>query len=108
MGSVALPCVLLYRGPSAAIPLAIFVPLDFFIAVVGLTAYRVLMVWVYDRTGESMLVAMLMHASYTACALILTPLALAGVAFLAVTSSQGPAILWVFVAAVVLANGGHL
>ena len=41
------------------------------------------MVWVYDRTGESMLVAMLMHASYTASTLILIPLALAGVAFLA-------------------------
>jgi uncharacterized protein len=97
-----------YLGrPSAAIPLAIFVPLDFFIAVVGLTAYRVLMVWVYDRTGESMLVAMLMHASYTACALILTPLALAGVAFLAVTFA-GAAVLWVFVAAVAMVNGGHL
>ena len=97
-----------YLGrPSAAIPLAIFVPLDLFISVVGLTAYRVLMVWVYERTGESMLVAMLMHASYTACALILTPLALAGVAFLAVTSA-GAAVLWVFVAAVAVSNGGHL
>jgi hypothetical protein len=97
-----------YLGrPSAAIPLAIFVPLDLFISVVGLTAFRVLMVWVYDRTGESMLVAMLMHASYTACALILTPLALAGVAFLAVTFA-GAAVLWVFVAAVAVANGGHL
>ena len=98
----------LYLGrPSAAIPLAIFVPLDFIISVVGLTAFRVLMVWVYDRTGESMLVAMLMHASYTACALILTPLALAGVAFLAVTFA-GAAVLWVFVAAVAMVNGGHL
>jgi hypothetical protein len=97
-----------YLGrPSAAIPLAIFVPLDFFISVVGLTAFRVLMVWVYERTGESMLLAMLMHASYTACALILTPLALAGVAFLAVTFA-GAAVLWVFVAAVALANHGHL
>jgi len=97
-----------YLGrPSAAIPLAIFVPLDLFISVVGLTAYRVLMVWVYERTGESMLVAMLMHASYTACALILTPLALAGVAFLAVTFA-GAAVLWVFVAAVAVVNGGHL
>jgi uncharacterized protein len=96
-----------YLGrPSAAIPLAIFVPLDFFISVVGLTAFRVLMVWVYDRSGESMLVAMLMHASYTACALILTPLALAGVAFLAVTFAGG-AVLWVVVAAVAVANGGH-
>jgi uncharacterized protein len=97
-----------YLGrPSAAIPLAIFVPLDFFISVVGLLAHRVLMVWVYDRSGESMLVAMPMHASYTACALILTPLALAGVAFLAVTFA-GAAGLWVFVAAVAVSNGGHL
>jgi hypothetical protein len=97
-----------YLGrPSAAIPLAIFVTLDLFISVVGLTAYRVLMVWVYDRTCESMLVAILMHASYTACALILTPLGLAGVAFLAVTFA-GATVLWVFVGAVALANGGHL
>ena len=37
-----------------------------------LPAYRVLMVWVYDRTG-SLLVAMLMHASLTASTLILQP-----------------------------------
>ena len=65
------------------------------------------MVWVYDRSGESMLVVMLMHASYTACALILTPLALAGVAFLAVIFA-GAAVLWVFVAAVAVSNSGHL
>jgi hypothetical protein len=35
-----------------------------------------LAVWVYDRTGESMLVAMLMHASLSAGALILEPLGL--------------------------------
>jgi hypothetical protein len=98
-----------YLGrPSAAIPLAIFVPLDLFISVAGLTAFRVLMVWVYDRTGESMLVAgVLMHASYTAFTFILTPLALAGVAFLAVTFA-GAAVLWGFVGAVAAANGGHL
>src|SRR5215207_583779 len=98
-----------YLGrPSAAIPLAIFVPLDLFISVVGLTAFRVLMVWVYDRSGESMLVAgVLMHASYTAFTLILTPLALAGVAFLAVTFA-GAAAVWVVVAAVALTQGGHL
>ena len=65
------------------------------------------MVLVYDRSGESMLVVMLMHASYTACALILTPLALAGVAFLAATFA-GTAVLSVFVAAVAVSNGGHL
>ena len=46
-----------------------------------LPAYRVLMVWVYDRT-ESLLVAMLMHASLTAGMLILQPLAMAGVVLL--------------------------
>jgi uncharacterized protein len=38
------------------------------------------MVWVYDRTG-SLLVAMLMHASLTACTLILSTSA-TGLAFL--------------------------
>ncbi len=43
----------------------------------GLPAYRVLMVWVYDRTG-SLIVAMLMHASLTAATLTLEPLAITG------------------------------
>ena len=38
----------------------------------ALPAYRVLMVWVYDRTA-SLLVAMLMHASLSASMLILQP-----------------------------------
>ena len=37
------------------------------------------MVWVYDRT-ESLLVAMLMHTSFSASRLILNPLAIAGLA----------------------------
>jgi hypothetical protein len=49
--------------PSGAISLAIFLPAWLFGILVGqLTAYRVLMVWVYDRTG-SLLVAILMHES---------------------------------------------
>jgi CAAX protease family protein len=48
--------------------------------VVGqLPAYRVLMVWVYDRTG-SLLIAMLMHASLSACSFILGPEKVTGVA----------------------------
>ena len=50
---------------------------------------------------------MLMHASLTASTLILTPLALAGVAFLTVTFVLAAA-LWVVVGAVAVANGGHL
>jgi membrane protease YdiL (CAAX protease family) len=71
-----------------------------------LPAFRVLMVWVYDRTNGSLLVAMLMHTSLTASTLILMPLA-TGVA--AVTYDLVlAAALWVFVGAVALANGGHL
>jgi membrane protease YdiL (CAAX protease family) len=71
----------------------------------ALPAYRVLMVWVYDRTA-SLLVAMLMHASLSASTLILQP-PLTGAPFLtwnvALTAS-----LWVIVAAVAWANGGEV
>jgi uncharacterized protein len=98
--------------PSGAIPLALFVPLDLLIVVAGMTAFRVLMVWVYDRSGESLLVAgMLMHASYTASTFILGPLVgplgISGVAFLTLNFA-GAAVLWVIVGAVALANHGHL
>src|SRR5829696_880372 len=50
---------------SGALPLVIYLPAYLIILLVGgLPAYRVLMVWVYERT-ESLLLAMLMHASYT-------------------------------------------
>ena len=53
---------------SAALPLAVlFVRLFSW-----LPAYRVLMVWVYDRT-DSLLIAMLMHGSLTATQLIFMP-----------------------------------
>jgi membrane protease YdiL (CAAX protease family) len=42
-----------------------------------LTAFRILMVWVYEHT-ESLFVAMLMHLSFTASLLMLNPLGLAG------------------------------
>jgi hypothetical protein len=100
--------VFFYLGvPSGALPLAIFVPLYFLSVVVGMTAFRVLMVWVYDHTGESLLLAMLMHASYTASTFILGPLTISGVAFLTYTFTAA-AVLWVVVAAVAVAQGGHL
>jgi uncharacterized protein len=97
-----------YLGrPSAAIPLAIFVPLDFFIAVGGLTAFRVLMVWVYDRTG-SLLVAMLMHAGLSAFTVILAvPPTIALVPGLTYDLVLAAA-LWTFVGAVAMVNHGHL
>jgi hypothetical protein len=92
---------------SGALSLALFLPLYLFSGVGQLTAYRVLMVWVYDRTG-SLLVAMLMHASLIASTVvILMPLAISGVPFLTWTLVLAAA-LWVVVAAVAVANGGQL
>jgi CAAX protease family protein len=65
-------------------------------AVVGyLPAFRVLMVWVHDRT-RSVLVAMLMHVSFTGSLLILNPVGLAG-APLAIYSFVLAAAIWIVV-----------
>lgn len=70
-----------------------------------LPPYRVLMVWVYDRTG-SLLIAMLMHASLSASMFILTPLVRGADEFTHIL--VWAAMLWVVVAVVALAQGGHL
>jgi hypothetical protein len=70
-----------------------------------MTAFRVLMVWVYDRTG-SLGVSILMHASLLAC-VIIGGTAATGVAFLISVFALAAA-LWIVVAAVAMANGGHL
>jgi membrane protease YdiL (CAAX protease family) len=74
-------------SPSGALPLAILLAQLF----AWMPAYRVLMVWVYDRTG-SLLVAMLMHASLTSGMFILTPTAISGL----------PLLTWLVVLAAVL------
>jgi uncharacterized protein len=92
---------------SGTLPLAIFVPAYLFTFLVGqLPAYRVLMVWVYDRT-ESLLLAMLMHASLTASTFVLAPLAMSGAALLAVTLAYAAA-AWVVVVVLAVATRGHL
>jgi len=88
---------------SGALSLPLLLPPLLFYAVL-LPAYRVLMVWVYDRT-ESLLVAILMHASLTASTVfILQPQATALVTYYLVLS----AVLWIFVAVVAVAKGGKL
>ncbi len=62
-----------------------------------LPAYRIIMVWVYDRT-ESLLVVMLMHVSLVASLTVIDP-ALTGVELLAYILVRA-AVLW-FIAAVV-------
>jgi membrane protease YdiL (CAAX protease family) len=92
---------------SGELLLAIFLPMYLLTFLVGqLAAYRVLMVWVYERTG-SLLLAILMHASLTASTLILQPLTVSGVALLAVTLAYA-AVMWIVIAAVAVAQGGNL
>jgi membrane protease YdiL (CAAX protease family) len=91
---------------SGEMPLALFVTLNGFALLAGqLPAFRILMVWVYDRTG-SLLVAMLMHASLDAATFIL---AMSGVATLANGFEAMFAIaaaMWLVVAVVAIATGG--
>jgi uncharacterized protein len=91
---------------SGEISLAIWLPAWLIGTLVGqLVAFRVLMVWVYEHTG-SLLVAMLMHASLAAFTFILFPPS-AVVANL-ISGFAYAAALWVVVAAVAVAQGGHL
>jgi membrane protease YdiL (CAAX protease family) len=90
-------------GTSSGIPLALFMPAILFSF---LPPYRVLMVWVYDRT-KSPLVAVLMHASLVAFWLTSMPHAIAGVPFVTWYLVWAAA-LWIFVGAVAVAQGGHL
>jgi membrane protease YdiL (CAAX protease family) len=86
---------------SGVLPLALLLVRLF----TWIVAFRVLMVWVYDHT-QSLLVAMLMHVSLVFNQLVLMPLTtgadtLTGILVWA-------AMLWLVVAAITLANGGHL
>lgn len=86
-------------GSVGAVPVALYLTVALFSF---LPPFRVLMVWVNDRTG-SLSVAMLMHASLTASTIILSPAAISGVPFL-VYHLAWSAALWVIVAAVVLTH----
>lgn len=82
---------------SGSLSLAVFLPLYFVSTVGQLTAFRVLMVWVYNHT-ESLLISMLMHASWTACTLFVLAPIVTGRSFL-IYSLVWTAAVWVVVAA---------
>jgi membrane protease YdiL (CAAX protease family) len=91
-------------GPSSG-----EIPLPFFMTVLlfsFLPPYRVLMTWVYERT-ESLLVAVLMHASLDAFWLSSTPPGITPISLITWYLVWG-AVLWAIVAAVAIANRGHL
>ena len=93
-------------GTNGGVPLAIFLSLWVVSVFVGqLTAYRVLMAWVYEHTG-SILVAALMHASLTAFQFILNPLT-PGIPQQIYPWGQA-ASMWLLVAAVALTSRGEM
>jgi membrane protease YdiL (CAAX protease family) len=95
--------LLFHESDSFSAPLALVLLLVQLFA--WLPAYRVLMVWVYDRT-ESLLVAMLMHASLVATQDILVPLTLTGIDALTYLCVWAAA-LWATVAVVAVVNRGQ-
>lgn len=92
--------------PSGTIPTALIVAVFLF---AWLPAYRVLMVWLYDRTG-SLPLAMLMHAPLAAGAFINSFMAASGnasgIAILVPSLSWGAA-FWVIAAVVLLTERRH-
>jgi uncharacterized protein len=88
---------------AGTLSVAVFLPLILLELLIGsLVAFRVLMVWVYDRT-QSLLVAMLMHVSLTASIRILSPLPNEGAPLLIYTFLLAAA-LWLVVAVAVVRN----
>jgi membrane protease YdiL (CAAX protease family) len=71
-----------------------------------LPAFRILMVWVYDRTG-SLLVAMLMHGSLTATQLIFMPPPSSGMTLM-ISILAWAAALWIVVALITVGGRWQL
>lgn len=85
------------------VPAEVFLPVYFVTAIAALTAYRVLMVWVYDRTA-SLFVAVLMHGSYIMCTLFVLAPPTTGMPFL-IYSGVFVVVLWLAVAVVAQVAG---
>src|SRR5215207_5487514 len=97
---------------AGGLPPALFAVGVGLVLLVGqLPAYRVLMVWVYERTGGSLLLAILMHASYSASTFILGPVAgpgaMSGASLLAAVLASAAA-TWVVVGVLAVATHGNL
>jgi uncharacterized protein len=85
-------------GTVGSLPMSIYLPA---MTLSFLPPYRVLMVWVYDRTS-SLFVAMLMHASLTASVRIFDPVPISGAPIILYNLTLGVA-LWGIVAIVAIA-----
>jgi uncharacterized protein len=89
--------------PTSTLPAALVVAVLLF---AWLPPYRVLMVWVYDRT-ESLLIAMLMHVPISVTAFVLASEASSSSALVVPVLVWGAA-FWLIVTVVAWANGGTL
>jgi membrane protease YdiL (CAAX protease family) len=101
-----LPNVWSSRAASGDVAVSVFLAATAFGVFVGyLTAFRVLMAWVYDRT-KSLFMGMLMHVSITASLLTLNPLDISGTHLLAYSFALA-AVVWAVVAFVAAVNSGR-
>ncbi|MCE3277003.1 MAG: prenyl protease-like protein [Propionibacteriaceae bacterium] len=89
--------------PTGTLPAALVVAVLLF---AWLPPYRVLMVWVYDRS-ESLLIAMLMHVPISVTAFVLASEATSATALVVPVLVWGAA-FWLIVTVVAWANGGTL
>jgi hypothetical protein len=87
---------------SAALPLAILLTRLFS----WLPPFRVLLVWVHDRT-QSLPLVMFMHAVVTFISIILAPETLAG-ARLLTSLLVSAAMMWLLLAAIAVASGAKV
>jgi membrane protease YdiL (CAAX protease family) len=102
-GAWHLPMFAGSAASSGGIPPALFMAAMLFS---WLLPYRVLMVWVYDRT-HSLLLVMLMHMPIVVSQYVLTPEAISGEQMFMSLIATGVA-FWLVVGAVALANHGHM
>jgi CAAX protease family protein len=99
-----LPNIWSSRAAAGELAMSTFLTLTAVSVFVGyLTAFRILMAWVYDRT-ESLFVSMLMHLSFTSSLLILNPLGIAGTHLLTYSLTLA-GVLWLVVGIVAMVNG---
>jgi membrane protease YdiL (CAAX protease family) len=89
-------------NPTGMLALGLLLPAQLF---AWLPPFRVLMVWMYDHTN-SLLLAMLMHASATASMLILQPFGVSGAMLLTYVLGLGVT-YWTILGLVALATHGH-
>jgi len=91
---------------SPTLGLTPFMAIDLLTAILNLTAWRILMVWIYERTDGSLLLTMLMHASLTGNTLFILALATGGQ--LVLYNLAVAAAAWLLVVAIITANKGSL